>query len=210
MRKLALLGLACIVSLFVPSQSDAALIQFDLIGRAGPNLLPGNEIHSVTSTGSGGEILGGIVFDDVTKFLAVRVGWGAGNSFSNLAGSVTLMHLHGPAGINSTAGVLVDLVVNTASPVIAAGVSGLTPSTLPFFSNSPTNGSFIGGVTLSSTNEQHLMAGLLYLNVHTTAFGPGEIRGNLAPVPEPSSMAIVGLGLIGFGVWKRRKKNEAN
>jgi hypothetical protein len=208
MRKLALLGLACIVSLFAQSQSDAALIQFNLIGKAGPNLLPGNEIHAVTSTGSGGEILGGIVFDNVTKFLSVSVGWGVGNSFSNLTGNVTLMHLHGPAGINASAGVLVDFVVSGG--VIHSGVSGLTPSTLPFFSNSPTNGSFIGGVTLSSTNEQHLMAGLLYLNVHTTAFGPGEIRGNLAPVPEPSSMAIVGLGLIGFGVWKRRKKNEAN
>ena len=206
MRKFALIGLALIVSLFAQSQSDAALIRFDLIGRAGPNLLPGNEIHAVASTGSGGEILGGIEYDNVTKFLSVRVGWGVGNSFSNLAGNVTLMHLHGPAGINSTASVLVDLVVNAASPVIAAGVSGLTPSSSPFFSNSSTNGSFVGGVTLNPTNEQHLMAGLLYLNVHTTAFGPGEIRGNLAPVPEPSSMAIVGIGLIGFGVWKRRNK----
>jgi hypothetical protein len=46
----------------------------------------------------------------------------------------------------------------------------------------------------------------LYFNVHTSAFGPGEIRGDLAVVPEPSTYVLLASGLLGVGVIARRSR----
>jgi hypothetical protein len=35
--------------------------------------------------------------------------------------------------------------------------------------------------------------GKAYLNIHTTAFPSGEIRGFLTPVPEPGTLVLAGL-----------------
>lgn len=202
MYKFALIGLAFLGSVYASCQTQAAIVEFNLIGSAGPGLLPGNELHTPASAGSGGEFGDGIQFDDATNLLAIRVNW------NNLNGNVTLMHLHGPASTTATAGILVDLVVG--GPVIHGGVVGVAPNPVatPVFNPAANGGFFAGGVTLSAANRALLEAGNLYLNVHTTAFGAGELRGNLVAVPEPSSMALVGAALVGFGVWRRRKLQE--
>ena len=47
----------------------------------------------------------------------------------------------------------------------------------------------------------------LYFNVHTTTFGGGEIRGNLAVVPEPSTYVLMASGLVGVGLMARRRRS---
>lgn len=54
--------------------------------------------------------------------------------------------------------------------------------------------------------EQDLINGNVYLQVHTSQFGNGEIRGNFTSVPEPSTVALVVLGSLGL-MLRRRKKS---
>lgn len=50
-----------------------------------------------------------------------------------------------------------------------------------------------------------MIAGLAYTNIHNAVFGGGEIRGNLGPVPEPATLTLLGLGLAGAAIRRRRK-----
>lgn len=173
------------ISLMAIQPTQAATILFNLEGKAGSGLLPGNEVGSPTSTGSGG-ILTGISFDTVSSLLSISVGWGSGIGFTDLTGVVTAMHIHGPADVNSNAGVLYGL----------NGLGG--------FNSSATNGGFNGSLTIGAADVADLQNGLLYFNVHTAANGAGELRANLVQVPEPSSLALLGLASLATITRRRR------
>jgi hypothetical protein len=93
-------------------------------------------------------------------------------SWSGLIGTPTLMHFHGPALPNQNAGVQVNTGV--AGPPV------------------------VGNAVISDLQEADLLAGLWYLNLHSTAFAAGEIRGQVVVVPEPGTLALLagGLGLL--------------
>lgn len=75
-------------------------------------------------------------------------------TYTGLTGTPTAAHFHGPAELGVNAGVTVGLQGDLISPIM-------------------------GEVVLSTEQAADLMAGLLYLNIHTAAFPAGEIRGQL-------------------------------
>jgi hypothetical protein len=48
-----------------------------------------------------------------------------------------------------------------------------------------------------------------YFNMHNTPFPGGAVRDQLSPVPEPSSLALVGTAGLGFLAWRRRRATAA-
>jgi hypothetical protein len=75
-------------------------------------------------------------------------------SYSGLSGPATAAHFHGPAEVGKNAGVAVPI----------AGIA-----------NSPAEGS----ATLTDAQAADLLAGKLYVNIHTAANPGGEIRGQV-------------------------------
>ena len=184
-----------------PRQAEAAIVQYyDLIGTAGPGLLPGNEPGSI-SGGTGGEIGAGIFLDDGndadpnTNFLTIsNVGWGSSQGFVNLSSNSSASHIHGPTlnnfGFNGTsnytqtAGAPFNLT--RSSSAVTGGV----------FTNAP--------ISLTAAQVIDFNNGRYYINIHTTNNTGGELRGFIVPVPEPSSALLAGAGLLGLLGRRRR------
>ena len=155
-------------------------------------LTPGQEVPPPTLT------VGGVtfsptgtltaVFDPVTAQLQVSLTW------TGLTTTAVAAHIH------------------TAPP----GVAG--PVFIGFFQGAPmgTSNTFNATISLSPTQVSGLLSALLtgnlYVNVHTTVNGPGEIRGNIGPVaiPEPATLFLLSTGLAGMaaGIRRRRKAHS--
>jgi len=121
-------------------------------------------------------------------------------TFAGLSANSTAAHIHGPSGpLPATASVLYDFTPGGLNLATLGSTSGGINGTFGLVPKS-------GGAYTVSQQMADLNAGLWYLNVHSTAFPGGEIRGQILAVPEPSTLALVGLGVGSLLAWGVRRR----
>ncbi len=175
MRTKFLSKLCCYMVLLIPFYANATIVTL------ASTLTPGAEVPTATAPGASGSAA--MVLDTETSQFSWVI------EFEGLTGSATAAHFHNGA-------------VGVAGPVV---FSLDTDPGVTFSGIGQASGVFSGGKTLLDTEVDEILAGNWYINIHTDANPPGELRGqvlggNFAPVPLPGAiwMFLSGLGLLGF------------
>jgi hypothetical protein len=204
--------------------TQAAIWQFDLGPAVGPFGLNGANERPIptASPATGAEIKDHdsnnfINYNTDTKQLELHFGWGSdpaldygGATGTDLTADLSGLHIHGPADVNGSAGVLYNLLTLAASAPTGEGFynpngngrSGAIDLTVQLVDG-------IGGFTVAQQQDQ-LRNGNWYINIHSVGtYSGGEIRGQLLYViPEPEHYAaFAGLALLGFAGYRRYKRN---
>ena len=148
------------------------------------------------------------VIDDAMTFMS----WTAtvfnidfGGQTADANDDLTVAHIHGPAPIGSGAGVIwgfFGLPFNDTTPndVVVTPFSSGVGGTISGKWDLPE-----GNNTTFADQLPNILAGLTYMNFHTTQFGSGEIRGQIQVVPEPETYLLMLAGLAGVGAMFRRR-----
>ena len=118
-------------------------------------------------------------------------------SFSGITTPSSAAHIHGPGAPGVNAGVLYGL----GGPIIPLGVTAGT------INGSVTLADIGSGASLYTVSQQlaDLNNQRWYVNIHDSTFPGGEIRGQIVPVPEPSTWALMGFGALGM-LWSFRRR----
>ena len=126
-----------------------------------------------------------VSFDDKSNEVSVQM------SFSGLASDKPSGHIHCCTGVANTGNAGIALFFNT----------------LPAFTAGNYKDSFKLETPAFNTLLTGVSAGKAYVNVHTPGtYASGEIRGFLAPIPEPETYALMLAGL-GVVAWAARRRS---
>ena len=149
--------------------------------------------QEVPPTGSPGIGSALVTLDTATNLLTVNV------SFAGLGSPTIASHIHccTPPGANA--------MVATTVPTFPGFPLGVTTGTYLMTFDltlaSTYNPAFITahGGTVAGAQAAFiagLISGQTYLNIHTSQFPGGEIRGQLQAVPEPASLLLFSTGIV--------------
>lgn len=189
------IGLACCALLLAAGAASAAPITYigSLSGLAEdpPNASP--------ATGSAV-----VVFDIDAHTLSLDV------LFNGLVGTTTAAHIHCCTTIPGAGnvGVATETPTFGGFPLgVTGGMYAQTYDTTLAASWSPAFLAANGGTTAGAEAAfgAGLASGSAYLNLHTTAYGAGEIRAFLQPIPEPGQWSMLLLGIPAVLAWRRRQ-----
>ena len=192
------LALIFSASMLIPLSSAAATVTVFNATLDGLQEVPAN-----ASPGTGFAI---VTIDDAALTMQVQA------FFSGLIGNTTASHIHCCAPVGSNAGIATQTPSFFNFPL---GVqSGAMNQTFDMTLASSYRAGFItanGGTTASAfvALTTGMAAGNAYFNIHTVVYPGGEIRGQLAAVPEPSTWAMMLLGFGAIGVAMRRSRRLA-
>ena len=188
----------------------SVLISFSLMSAHAALFQYSVTLDAPTGVVSPGVGSGTVDYDSTAHTLGLSV------TFSGLVGTTTASHIHAPTAtpFTGTAGVA------TTTPSFALFPLGVTSgsfaNTLDLTLASSYNPSYVtanGGTTATAEAAlaAAMAAGRAYWNIHSSFAPGGEINGFLTPVPEPSTLALAGLGAVGMAAraWNRRRASKA-
>lgn len=129
--------------------------------------------------------------------------------YSGLSAGLAAGHIHCCSSPTGNAGV----AINFSNLSLGATSGSYTRLFDLSMASTFTSGFITSSGGTAALASARLLAALdndqVYFNLHNSVFPGGEIRGNLAAVPEPASwaMLVVGFGLVGGAVRRKQKQD---